>query len=179
MTKKGDAYRILNIGVMEYLAVQLIIVISMVIDTLENAALYYNLGPKFVKAFRYLTDTDFTQVAKGKYEIDGTDVIAIVNEYDTVPASGEQMEAHKKYIDVQYIVSGEELIGHDLLQGQSPSKAYDETSDYWLFGEAPSFFSKLEQGMFAIFFPTDLHMPNIRVKEATPVKKVVMKVSVG
>jgi len=101
MTKKGDAYRILNIGVMEYLAVQLIIVISMVIDTLENAALYYNLGPKFVKAFRYLTDTDFTQVAKGKYEIDGTDVIAIVNEYDTVPASGEQMEAHKKYIDVQ------------------------------------------------------------------------------
>jgi YhcH/YjgK/YiaL family protein len=164
---------------MEYLADPINYLSSMVIDTLENAALYYNLGPKFVRAFRYLSDTDFSQVAKGKYEIDGTNVIAIVNEYDTVPASGEQMEAHKKYIDVQYIVSGEELIGHDLLQGQTPSKVYDEASDYWLFGEAPSFFSKMEQGMFAIFFPTDLHMPNIRVNEATPVKKVVMKVSVG
>lgn len=151
----------------------------MVIDTLQNAILYYHLGPKFVKAFQYLTETDFSQVPKGKYEIDGTDIIAIVNEYNTVPASGEQMEAHKKYIDVQYIVSGQELIGHDFLHQQAPSKAYDAEADYWLFGQAPSFFSKMQQGMFAIFFPTDLHMPNIQVKDASPVKKVVIKVSVA
>ncbi|NII27657.1 DUF386 domain-containing protein [Pseudoflavitalea sp. X16] len=150
----------------------------MVIDTLQNAILYYNLGPRFVKAFQYLTETDFTQVPKGKYEIDGTAIFAIVNEYDTVPASGEKMEAHKKYIDVQYIVSGQELIGHDWLRQQAPAKAYDESSDYWLFGEPPAFFSKLEQGMFAIFYPTDLHMPNIMVKQPSPVKKVVIKVSV-
>lgn len=150
----------------------------MVIDTLQNAILYYNLGPKFVKAFRYLTENDFTQVPKGKYEIDGTDIFAIVNEYDTVPASGEKMEAHKKYIDVQYIVSGQELIGHDWLRQQTPVKEYDETADYWLFGEPPAFFSKLQQGMFAVFFPTDLHMPNIMVKQPSPVKKVVVKVSV-
>jgi YhcH/YjgK/YiaL family protein len=151
----------------------------MVIDRLENSALYQHFGPKFIKAFQYLRETDFAQVPKGKYEIDGTDIIAIVNEYDTVPASGEQMEAHKQYIDIQYIVSGQELIGHDLLQGQAPSKAYDETADYWLFGGAPSFFSRMEPGMFAIFYPTDLHMPNIRVDEAVAVKKVVMKVRVG
>lgn len=150
----------------------------MVIDTLANAALYKHLGPKFITAFRYLTETNFSEVIKGKYEIDGTDVIAIVNEYDTVPASGEQMEAHKKYIDVQYIVSGEELIGHDFLQQQEPSKAYDDASDYWLFGDKPSFFSHMKKGMFAIFYPTDLHMPNIQVQGAAPVKKVVMKVSV-
>ncbi|MDF2189898.1 YhcH/YjgK/YiaL family protein [Paraflavitalea sp. CAU 1676] len=151
----------------------------MVIDTLENAALYNHLGPKFVKAFRYLSETDFSNVPKGKYEIDGTDVIAIVNEYDTVAASGEQMEAHKKYIDVQYIVRGEELIGHDFLRQQEPSKAYDDTNDFWLFGGKPSFFSHMKTGMFAIFYPTDLHMPNIQVQGAAPVKKVVMKVSVG
>lgn len=151
----------------------------MVIDTLQNAILYYHLNPRFAKAFQYLTATDFSQVQKGKYEVDGTDIIAIVNEYNTVPASGEQMEAHKKYIDIQYIVSGQELIGHDFLLQQSPSKAYDADSDYWLFGGTPAFFSKMQEGMFAIFFPTDLHMPNILVKESSPVKKVVMKVSVA
>jgi YhcH/YjgK/YiaL family protein len=150
----------------------------MVIDTLQNAALYYSLGPKFIKAFDYLANTDLTSITKGKYEIDGTDIFAIVNEYDTVPSSGEQLEAHKKYIDVQYIVRGQELIGHDWLRQQVPSKAYDETADYMLFGEPPSFFSRMEQGMFAIFFPTDLHMPNIMVNKASPVKKIVIKVSV-
>ena len=151
----------------------------MVIDTLQNATLYYGLGAKFIKAFDYLTNTDLTSITKGKYEIDGTDIFAIVNEYDTVAASGEQMEAHKKYIDVQYIVSGEELIGHDWLRQQTPSKPYDETADFMLFGEQPSFFSKLQQGMFAIFFPTDLHMPNIMVNKASPVKKIVIKVGVA
>ncbi|MVT11179.1 YhcH/YjgK/YiaL family protein [Chitinophaga tropicalis] len=150
----------------------------MIIDTLRNAALYANLGAKFVKAFDYLQQTDFSKVAKGKYEIEGTDIFAIVNEYDTIDTAGEQMESHKKYIDVQYIVSGEELIGHDFLRNQSPSREYDETTDFMLFGETPSFFSKLEAGMFAIFFPTDLHMPNIKVKDPVPVKKVVIKISV-
>jgi YhcH/YjgK/YiaL family protein len=150
----------------------------MIIDTLQNASLYHNLGPAFIKAFEYLASTDFSKVVKGKYEIDSTRIFAIVNEYDTVAAFSEQMEAHRKHIDVQYIVSGEELIGHDWLRQQTPSKAYDEAADYMLFGEKPSFFSRLEQGMFAIFFPTDLHMPNIMVNGASPVKKVVIKINI-
>jgi YhcH/YjgK/YiaL family protein len=104
---------------------------------------------------------------------------AIVNEYDTVAASGEQMEAHKKYIDVQYIVQGEELIGHAFLGGQTPSQVYDEEKDFMLFGGEPSFFSTLQQGHFAIFFPGDLHMPGLMVKEKGRVKKVVVKITVG
>ncbi|QHS58748.1 YhcH/YjgK/YiaL family protein [Chitinophaga agri] len=150
----------------------------MIIDTLQHAAHYHALGPKFVKAFQYLQETDFSKVEKGRYEIDGTAIIAIVNEYDTIPTTGEQMESHKKYIDIQYIVRGEELIGHDFLQEQIPSKPYSEEEDFMLFAEAPVFFSKLQQGMFAIFFPTDLHMPNIKVNEPVSVKKVVMKVSI-
>lgn len=150
----------------------------MIIDTLQNTVLYAGLGAKFMKAFDYLRQADFSNIEKGKYEIEGTDIFAIVNEYDTIDTAGEQMEAHKKYIDVQYIVSGEELIGHDFLRDQSPCKEYDETADFMLFGETPVFFSKLEAGMFAIFFPTDLHMPNIKVKDPVPVKKVVIKISV-
>lgn len=150
----------------------------MILDTLENAHLYYGLGPKFIKAFEYLASTDLASLEKGKYEIDGKNIIAIINEYDTVDPSGERMESHKKYIDVQYIVRGAELIGHDFILEKSPAKAYDEEADYMLFAEKPSFFSRLEQNYFAIFFPSDLHMPNIRISESAPVKKVVIKISV-
>lgn len=148
----------------------------MIIDTLQQAHLYQNLGERFIKAFDYLRSTDFSTVAKGKYEIDGDRVFAIVNEYDTVDASGEQMEAHRRHIDVQYVAAGAELIGHGFLGTQTPSKAYDAEADYLLFGEAPAFFSRLDQGMFAIFFPTDLHMPNISISGPAPVKKVVIKI---
>jgi len=150
----------------------------MILDILENARLYYGLGPKFVKAFEYLAQTDLAALDKGKYAIDGDNIFAIINEYDTVDAGQEQMESHKKYIDVQYIVHGEELIGHDILQQQQPSRAYDEQADYMLFAEKPAFFSRLEQNHFAIFFPSDLHMPNIRIDAPARVKKVVIKISV-
>ncbi len=151
----------------------------MIIDSLDNAQRYHGLGPKFVKAFDYLRQTDFSKLEKGKYEIDGTSIFAIVNEYQTVDPSGEQMESHKKYIDVQYIVQGEEQIGHDFLNGQAPSKAYDEDKDYMLFAEKPSFFSKLAQHHFAVFFPSDLHMPNLTAHTPKQVKKVVIKISVA
>ena len=150
----------------------------MIIDLLSNAHLYYNQGPRFKKAFEYLAQTDFSKVEKGKYELDGTNLFAIVNEYDTVAPDNEQMESHKKYIDIQYIVTGVERIGHDFLQQQTPSKAYDTEKDFMLFAEKPSFFSILNQGMFAIFFPHDLHLPNIMIDTPVYVKKIVIKVSV-
>lgn len=150
----------------------------MILDTLANAQQYYGLGPKFVKAFEYLAQTSLAALPKGKYEIDGTDVFVMINEYDTVPAEGEQMEAHRRYIDVQYMISGTELVGHDYLQQQTISKAYDENADYLLVANPPAFFSKLQQGQFAVFFPTDLHMPNIQAGGPLPVKKAVIKISV-
>lgn len=150
----------------------------MILDTISNAHRYHCLGPGFVKAFEYLAQTDFHTLEKGKYEIDGTNLFAIVNEYDTVDPSGEQMEAHKKYIDIQYIVRGAEHIGHDFLQQQTPSKAYSETEDYMLFAEKPAFFTRLDQEHFAIFFPTDLHMPNLLIDQPGPVKKVVIKLAI-
>lgn len=150
----------------------------MILDTIAQYTRYTFLGPKFVRAFEYLLSTDFSQVEKGKYEIDGQSIFAIVNDYDTVDTAQEQMESHRKYIDIQYMVKGEELVGHDFLQHHQPSKAYDPEADYMLFAEKPQFFSVLKQGMFAIFFPTDLHMPNIKVDQPVAVRKVVIKISV-
>jgi len=150
----------------------------MILDTLANAQRYYGLGPKFVKVFEYLQQTDFSQVEKGKYPIDGDDIFAIVNEYDTIDIAGEQMESHRRYIDVQYVATGVERVGHDFMGDKKPSQAYDAEKDFMLFAEAPAFFTLLGEGQFAVFFPTDLHMPNLKVQEAVKVKKVVVKVGV-
>ncbi|PUZ25599.1 YhcH/YjgK/YiaL family protein [Chitinophaga parva] len=150
----------------------------MILDTLANAQRYYGLGPKFVKAFEYLLQTDFSQVEKGRYTIDGDDIFAIVNEYDTIDIAGEQMESHRRYIDVQYVASGVERVGHDFMGDKTPSQAYDAEKDFMLFAEAPAFFTVLGAGQFAVFFPTDLHMPNLSVDDAVKVKKVVVKVGV-
>lgn len=150
----------------------------MIIDTLENASRYHALSNSITKAFDYLCNTDLKNITPGKYEIDGDNLFVIVQEYETLDAANEQMEAHKKYIDVQYMIDGAEQVGHAILKDQVPSTAYDEAADFMLFSEPPSFFSKLDTGMFMIFLPTDLHMPCIKINEPAIVKKAVIKVKV-
>lgn len=150
----------------------------MIIDRLENVFRCNVLNAGIAKAFAYLQSTDLAAIVPGRYEIDGDNIFAIVQEYQTVSAEAEQVEAHKKYIDVQYMISGAEMIGHAILQDQIPSQVYEDTTDFMLFSEVPSFFSILETGMFMIFYPTDLHMPCIKINEPATVKKVVIKVKV-
>jgi YhcH/YjgK/YiaL family protein len=153
-------------------------IFRMVVDHIAQADKYKALHPGITKALDYLRNTDFTQMELGRYEIDGENLVAIVNEYATVDAATEQMEAHRKYIDVQYIVSGTEQMGIAAFQHQTISKAYNAEKDYLLVADAPDYFIRVTPGMFTIFFPTDLHMPNLIDQASTTVRKVVMKVAV-
>lgn len=147
----------------------------MIVDKLENAPLYSGLGEGIRQALEYLRDTDIAALETGSHEIDGKNIFAIVNDYDTQLYAEQQFEAHRKYLDVQYVASGEELIGYLPLAGQTPSQAYHEEHDYALYRETPEFIH-MRQGMFAIFFPTDLHMPGMG-ETVAPVRKVVVKVA--
>ncbi|SKA20564.1 YhcH/YjgK/YiaL family protein [Sediminibacterium ginsengisoli] len=148
----------------------------MIIDDIAYASRYYTLGSRIRQALVFLQETDFAAIPTGKHEVDGENIIAIVDEYDTKDAASEQLESHKTYIDIQYLLAGEELIGHLLLQDQLPSVPYNAETDEMIFAERPAFFSKLQPFMFAILYPTDLHMPGIISGTPTRVKKVVMKV---
>ncbi|UKJ06109.1 YhcH/YjgK/YiaL family protein [Solitalea lacus] len=151
----------------------------MIIDKLSNAERYYPLGDLFIKGFNYLVNTDFSNIETGKYEIEGEKLFAIVNEYETIDAANEKMEAHRKYIDIQFWISGEELVGHDILTNQPIFKEYDEEKDFLLAANQPKYFTLMQSGMFAIYFPSDLHMPCIKNEKSTHVKKVVLKVAVN
>ena len=150
----------------------------MVIDKLEHAHRYTAMGEGIAKALKYLQETDLVNIPLGKHVIDGDKLFAIVQEYDTMDAATEQMESHRKYTDVQYVVIGSELVGHSLLSAQQVSKEYSNEEDFMLFADKPDFFSSFDAGTFMIFFPTDLHMPCIRVDAPVKVRKVVVKVGV-
>jgi len=146
----------------------------MIFDKIENTSLYQNLHPGFTKAFDYLRNTDFSKLEDGKYKIDGDDIFALVQQYETRDSANAKLETHYQYIDIQYIHVGTELIGVSPLYNQLPSKK-DHKKDI-AFYEGDASFIRLTAGMFAIFFPDDMHMPGIKTKESEIVKKVVIKV---
>lgn len=150
----------------------------MIIDKIENAHLYKGLGNRIEKAFEYINNTDLKKIMPGKYEIDGENIFALINEYKTKPESEGKLEAHRKYIDVQYVISGKELIGYTPLGNQIILEPYREENDVEFFKGEKSF-TKVSEGMFAIFFPEDVHMPGIITGKISFVKKLVIKVRVN
>jgi YhcH/YjgK/YiaL family protein len=149
----------------------------MIIDKIENSHIYNGLGKRIEKAFEYINYTDLKNIQPGKYEIDGENIFALVSEYKTKSESEGKLEAHKKYIDVQYVIDGEELMGYAPLNGQEILVPYKEENDIVFFTGDKSF-TKVSTGMFAIFFPTDVHMPGINTGKISDVKKLVIKVRI-
>ena len=149
----------------------------MITDHISKASLYFGIGERIQTALKYLSETDFSKVEAGKYILDGDNIFAMVQEYSTKPLKACALEAHKKYIDIQFMDEGEECIGYEPLSKQEVSAQYDETDDCWLFKGNPNII-KYTKGMFAILYPQDLHMPRLISGNSLPVRKVVVKVKV-
>jgi YhcH/YjgK/YiaL family protein len=147
----------------------------MIIDKIENAHLYKNISERINKSFEYIRTTDLKNLPPSKYPIDGENIFALVSEYQTKPVSEGKLEAHRKYIDVQFVISGEELMGYVPLGNQQILESYKEENDI-VFYTGDKSFTKVSEGMFVIFFPEDVHMPGISTGKISDVKKLVIKV---
>jgi YhcH/YjgK/YiaL family protein len=146
----------------------------MIIDRLVNASIYTNLHPGYKLAFDFLQQADLVALPTGRVEIDGQWIYAMVQQYQTKQKEDGVWEAHRRYIDLQYVIQGSELLGYAnivrLAQG-----AYDESRDFLpLQGEGD--FLTLAEGHFVILLPEDGHMPGISIHSSAPVKKIVIKI---
>lgn len=150
----------------------------MIIDSLENVNRYTSLHPRFKAAFDFLKRPDLGTIALGRVDLDGTALFAIIQEYMTKPIKEGKLEAHRKYIDIQFILEGEELIGYAPFGGQPVSKAFDTEKDIGFY-EGEAWFTLLRKGMFAILFPQDAHLPGRQTDQPKHVKKIVLKVAVS
>ena len=148
----------------------------MIIDQLKNASTCFGAHPRLEAAFRYLRETDLAKIEAGRYEIQGADIFALVQNYDTKAREKGRWEAHRKYIDIQYVYRGTELIGYANIDALKAG-TYDEAKDFWEF-KGDGDFLKAQAGTFLVLFPQDGHMPGIAVSGPEPVKKIVVKARV-
>jgi len=146
----------------------------MILDTLDNYHLYQSVNERIAKGFEFLHNTDLDAIPPGKHDIDGDTIFALVQEYQTKPLAECKLESHKKYIDIQYVIRGEEFMGITTKNNQKILEVNEE-KDY-TFYEGTTSLVRVSKGMFTIFFPDDLHQPCVQTKLVSEVKKVVITV---
>ena len=148
----------------------------MIVDLLKNAAPYAS-DKKLARALDYLVKTDFRTLPQGKVALDGAELYALVQQYDSRLREKCQFEAHRKYIDVQYIVEGTEQMGYAHVSALASAVPYDAEKDAEMFTGEGSFITA-PAGTFIVFFPEDGHMPGVAIGKPKTVRKVVVKVKV-
>lgn len=147
----------------------------MIIDSLARTDWYLAINPRVAQAFRYLQQTDLAALPPGKYKIDAERVYAIVQEYETREATTAQYESHRKYIDIQYVVSGCERIGWADRDRLAPG-TYDEEKDLE-YHAGTGVLINLDAGSFMLLAPHDAHLPCVHPASGPArVKKVVVKI---
>lgn len=147
----------------------------MIFDTLENIKNYEGLGRVYT-ALEFLSKTDFTKIELGRYELQGDDIFYMVQRYDTDPEKTIS-EAHKKYIDIQFMVNGEEIIGVAPISCEKTETEAKPENDVWFY-ECKTEPLTLIKNSFMVLYPNDLHCPGVAVDGARNCHKVVVKVKV-
>ncbi|QBG49041.1 DUF386 domain-containing protein [Verrucomicrobia bacterium S94] len=148
---------------------------TMILDTLENAARYTGIKTGLSEGFGFLDQPGIAELEAGRYEISDGLVFAIVEKNNGRKIEDGKLEAHRRYIDIQYIISGHESMGWSPLVDLVGSEGYDAERDLEFFTDPVQSVVKVPEGSFAIFLPTDAHLPGIG---DGPIHKVVVKVAV-
>jgi YhcH/YjgK/YiaL family protein len=148
----------------------------MILDQLSASAAYESLHPLFPQAFAYLHSFD-VKTEDGKYELQGQDLVAIVQRYQTAPSADKLWEAHQVYGDIQVVYHGRENCGHADQQTLVVTKPYIAEKDVEKYAapSSPTALLTLGRGNFAIFHPQDGHQPGVQIGAPGEILKVVIK----
>lgn len=148
----------------------------MILDQLTASSAYESLHPLFPKAFAYLRSFD-PRTEDGKYELQGQDLVAIVQRYRTAPSSDKLWEAHRVYGDIQVVCQGLEYCGHADQRTLAVTKPYVAEKDVEKYAHPtePTALLTLGRGNFAIFHPQDGHQPGVQIDAPADILKVVIK----
>jgi YhcH/YjgK/YiaL family protein len=150
----------------------------MVHDHISNASHYAFPNALLQKGLDFLRSSDAASMQIGRIDLVGDQLFAMMQEYFTRPEKDCFWEAHRKYIDIQYICAGVEEIGYAPLDSLKVIEPYDAAKDFAKLAGDGSIL-RIPAGMFAIFFPHDAHKPCMAPDGVgAPVRKIVVKVAV-
>lgn len=146
----------------------------MILDSLSNSHKYANLHPRFTKAFEFIKSLNLETIEVGKFQIDGAELHAAVSEKEGYSREEAKFECHNNWIDIQVCPTGKEQIGWSTRERVSSLKGeYNAEKDVSFYSDKPGTYFTLQAGQFAIFYPEDVHAPQIG---EGPIKKLVVKV---
>jgi biofilm protein TabA len=148
----------------------------LILDELTAAARYEKLHAGFRAGFEFLKQTNLASLESGRHEIEGDQVFALINRDPGRGRAGARLEAHRKYIDIQFLVSGQEEIGwRRLAECSRPIEPFNVERDIIFFEDEPLAWIVLPVGKFMIFYPQDAHAPLAAIGDNL---KAVIKVAV-
>ena len=151
----------------------------MIFTSLANASANDLSDVRFAKALEFLSRDDLADLEPGRHEIDGDEVFANVQELTTVPAGEKNYEAHRRYADIHYVISGTELIGIAPVGECEPVGEFSEADDFGLFTPGGrEAWATLRPGELVVTPPCDAHKPGCCPGEPAPLKKICVKVLV-
>ncbi len=152
----------------------------MVFDNLKNCENYYGINKNMEKAFDFIKKAVNENMANGKYEIDGKELYANIQEYTTKAIQDAKFEGHQNYIDIQFIASGYENIRVADIDSMTSKIPYDAERDVEFYEDKDDCtVGVLNAGEYGIFMPQDIHMPGLNPKSgAKDIKKIVVKIRV-
>ncbi len=145
----------------------------MILDAIGEGARYSSSHPGFEPAFRFLGTKDLASLPTGRIALDGDRLYALVMDVAGKGRGAARLETHRRYIDIQYVVSGCDVMGWRSAAEPLPGDGYDVAKDIEFHHAAPACWLEVPAGHFAVFFPADAHAP---LAGSGPVRKVVVKV---
>jgi YhcH/YjgK/YiaL family protein len=149
------------------------------INKREFAISYFKNKERWDKAFKFFLNNDLSRLETKRYDIDGDNLFATVSEYLSKNEETTNFEAHRKYIDIQYVISGVEIMNiAPLSSAKEVITPYDSAKDIEFMKVSNVADYKATPANFFIFFPGDAHRPGIKDKVNSTVRKVVIKVKV-
>jgi biofilm protein TabA len=149
----------------------------MIFSDLATAGRYIALHPLFFRAFEYIRHTNLRDLAPGRYDIVGDELFAIVEHVAGRPQADAQLECHRRYIDIQLVLEGDEQMGwKPLTDCRDPVSDYSTAKDIRFFRDAPASWITVPPDHFCIFFPEDTHAPLVGEGE---IRKVIFKIAVS
>lgn len=151
----------------------------MIYDNINNWT-HYAAGNKRIwkKVFSFLINFD-SSMLDGRHPIDGELLFANVANYNTKSLHDSKVEVHREYIDVQFLLSGQEMIFYNPLAGLKKDGKFNKEKDFGLYERnmKTAIPLPMSSGNFAIFFPEEGHMPGVNFSEISePVRKIVVKI---
>ncbi len=151
----------------------------MIIDKLENFEMYRNLSPLIYEGLKCIMSLD-PDIELGIYPINDRLLLKVM-EYSTIEEFKMGYEAHKKHLDIHYVIKGSERIKWSPINDMLANTQYDEENDAIFYEHPITHVSEalLGDGIFAVMFPQDGHSCQYFVDKCEIIKKIVIKVKIA